>query len=52
MCRVVTWPIKFDFFRAHEEEKGINFMLELINLVHLINKLEPSWHLTYRLWSF
>ena len=35
--------------RTYEEEQDINYVLELINLA---NKSQPSWHLTYWLWSF
>ena len=32
---------------THEKEQGINFVVELINLVNLDDTSEPSWHLTY-----
>ena len=41
-----------NFRRTREEEQGIGSFLQLINLANLDDKLEPSWHLTYWLWSF
>ena len=35
------------FHHTHGKEQGINFVLELINLANLDDKLEPSQHLTY-----
>ena len=31
-----------DFYRTCEEEQDMNFVLELINLVNLIDKSKPS----------
>ena len=41
-----------NFHHKHEEEQNINFVLVLIDLANLDDKWEPSWHLTYWLWSF
>jgi hypothetical protein len=38
---------KFFFHHTYEEEQGINYLLKLINLENLDEKLEPSRHLTY-----
>lgn len=38
--------------RTHEWEQDINYVLELINMTNLDDKLEPSRHLTYGLWLF
>jgi hypothetical protein len=41
---------KMIFCHTHEEEQGINFAVELLNLANLDNlddASEPSWHLTY-----